>query len=235
MASSIAKSILIGLLSGGWIVPFYLAAAAWSICFGVLRNEQLSVLRLRSKCLANRRCVLSGVGRVLGFVCRLPLADSSQERAACLTFLGGLFESGRYPDTTFGPAPGAAHRLAARIRALRMNEATAKRNLKTARIFVIEPPTSTPAVPDRNDTETDTKKGSRTYKNGRRRYEAAERHDRQCRIATRQCESEQDQLRPCVEIGALARLLPLLFLKTRKRVRKRAKPRDVRIPAGSRR
>ena len=150
-------------------------------------------------------------------------------------FLGGLFESGLYPDTTFGPAPGAAHRLAARIRALRMNEATAKRNLKTARIFVIESPTSTPAVPDRNDTETDTKKGSRTYKNGRRRYEAAERHDRQCRIATRQCESEQDQLRPCVEIGALARLLPLLFRKTRKRVRKRAKPRDVRIPAGSRR
>jgi hypothetical protein len=49
--------------------------------------------------------------------------------------------AGLYPDTTFGPAPGAAHRFATRIRALRMNEATAKRNLITARIFVIEPPT----------------------------------------------------------------------------------------------
>jgi len=29
MASSIAKSILIGLPSGGWIVPFYLAASAY--------------------------------------------------------------------------------------------------------------------------------------------------------------------------------------------------------------
>jgi hypothetical protein len=46
----------------------------------------------------------------------------------------------RYPEITFGPAPGAAHRCATRIRALKMDDATAKRNLITARIFVMEPP-----------------------------------------------------------------------------------------------
>src|SRR3989442_617633 len=48
--------------------------------------------------------------------------------------------SARYPDTTFGPAPGAAHRLARRTGALRMVDAPKKRNLTAARIFVIEAP-----------------------------------------------------------------------------------------------
>lgn len=57
----------------------------------------------------------------------------------CVDVLSSTRRSGRYPETTLGPAPGAAHRFATRMRALRMNDGTATRNLITARI-VIAPP-----------------------------------------------------------------------------------------------
>jgi hypothetical protein len=93
---------------------------------------------------------------ILAKKCRIA---ASKGRMDLATFLTVLQESGcahpilartergiadkpaHYPEITFGPAPGAAQRFAMRVRALKMAEATAKRNLTTGRIFVIEPPT----------------------------------------------------------------------------------------------